>query len=101
MGFTTKDVRGITKYLVDTGIEPTQLRMHISEVPAGGRSHPPHEHAGAEAFYMLEGHATIEVEGEKHALGPNEVIILDGNKPHGLSNAGATPMRYLVISAGH
>lgn len=101
MGFTTKEVRGITKYLVDTGIEPTQLRMHISEIPAGASSHPPHEHAGAEAFFMLEGHATIEVEGEKHALGPNEVIILDGNKPHGLSNAGTVPMRYLVISAGH
>lgn len=101
MGFATREVRGITKYLVDTGIDPQQLRMHISEVPAGGRSHPPHEHAGVEAFYMLEGHATIEVEGEELSLGPNEVILLDGSKPHGLSNAGTVPMRYLVISAGH
>ena len=101
MGFITKEVRGITKYLIDTGIEPQQLRMHISEVPAGGRSHPPHEHAGVEAFYILEGHGTIEVEGEQHSLGPNEVILLDASKPHGLSNAGTVPMRYLVIIAGH
>ena len=101
MGFVTKEVGGITRYLIETGIEPTQLRMHISEVPAGGRSHPPHEHAGVEAFYMLEGHATIEVEGEEYSLGPNEVILLDGAKPHGLRNAGTVPMRYLVIIAGH
>jgi (S)-ureidoglycine aminohydrolase len=101
MGFATKETKGITKYLVDTDIEPQRLRMHLSEVPAGGRSHPPHEHAGIEAFYILEGHGMIEVEGEKHSLGPNEVILLDGSKPHGLSNAGAVPMRYLVIIAGH
>jgi (S)-ureidoglycine aminohydrolase len=101
MGFVTQEVKGITKYLVYTGIDPQQLRMHISEVPAGGRSHPPHEHAGLEAFYILEGHGTIEVEEEKHSLGPNEIIILDASKPHGLSNAGTTPMRYLVIIAGH
>ena len=101
MGFVTQEVKGITKYLVYTGIDPQQLRMHISEVPAGGRSHPPHEHAGLEAFYMLEGHGTIEVEEEKHSLGPNEIIILDASKPHGLSNAGTTPMRYLVIITGH
>jgi quercetin dioxygenase-like cupin family protein len=101
MGFAAREVRGITEYLVDTDIEPTQLRMHISEVPAGGCSHPPHEHAGVEAFYMLEGHATIEVEGEEHSLGPNGVILLDATKPHGLRNAGTVPMRYLVIITGH
>ena len=101
MGFVIKEARGITKYFVDTGIEPEQLRMHISEVPAGGRSHPPHEHAGVEAVYILEGHGAIEVDGETYSLGPNEVMLLDGSKPHGLSNAGTVPMRYLVIIAGH
>jgi mannose-6-phosphate isomerase-like protein (cupin superfamily) len=101
MGFTAKKVNGIAKYLVDTDIDPQQLRMHISKVPAGGRSHLPHEHAGVEAFYMLEGHGTIEVEGNEYSLGPNEIILLDATKPHGLRNAGTVPMRYLVIIAGH
>lgn len=101
MGFETKEAKGITKYLFDTSIKPEQLHLHITELPPGASSHSPHTHAGIEAFYMLEGQATIEVEGEKHSLGPNEVILLDANKPHGLSNASTVPIRYLVISAEH
>jgi mannose-6-phosphate isomerase-like protein (cupin superfamily) len=71
----------------------------ISEVEAGSRSHSSHTHTGVEAFYMLEGHATIEVEDERYPLGPNQVIVLDPSRPHGISNAGSTRMRYMVIIA--
>jgi len=101
MDFSLKDVPGLTKYLADTDVDPHQLRMHISEIAPGARGHAPHAHEGVEAFYMLEGHGTIEVEGERYSLGPNEVILLDASKPHGLANTGTAPMRYLVISAGH
>ena len=101
MEFTTRKVRGIAKYLVDMDIEPQQLHMHVSEIPAGGSPHPPHEHAGVEAFYVLEGNGTLEVAGESHSLSPNEAILLDAGKPHSLINTGTTPMRYLVIIAGH
>ena len=101
MGFTPQDVRGLTKYLADTDVDPHRLRMHISELAPGTRSHAAHTHAGVEAFYVLEGHGTIEVGGESHSLGPNEVLLLDAAKPHGLSNTGTTVMRYLVIIVGN
>jgi mannose-6-phosphate isomerase-like protein (cupin superfamily) len=46
---------------------------------------------------MLEGQGTLEVEGVSHRLGPNECMVLDTTRVHGLHNTGTVPMRYLVI----
>jgi quercetin dioxygenase-like cupin family protein len=98
MGFTLQTVKGLGKYLVDSGIDPQALRMHITEIAPGTSAHAPHTHAGIEAFYVLEGHGTLNVEGESpQSLGPNDVIILNPAKLHGLTNTGDTPMRYMVI----
>jgi len=99
MKFSTVQAKGLAQCLVAESIDPQKLRIHISEVEAGSRSHSSHTHTGVEAFYMLEGHATIEVEDERYPLGPNQVIVLDPSRPHGISNAGSTRMRYMVIIA--
>ncbi|MEZ4658782.1 MAG: cupin domain-containing protein [Caldilineaceae bacterium] len=41
------------------------------------RVHAPHQHGGIEAVYMLEGEATIEIEGESFTLGPGEAVVFD------------------------
>ncbi|MBN1889832.1 MAG: cupin domain-containing protein [Thermoflexales bacterium] len=99
MKFSTVQAKGLARCLVAEGIDPQKLRIHISEVEAGSRSHSSHTHTGVEAFYMLEGQAAIEVEDERYSLGPNQVIVLDPSRPHGISNAGSTRMRYMVIIA--
>jgi quercetin dioxygenase-like cupin family protein len=100
MGFTVQTAKGLGKYSVDSGIDPQMLRMHITEIAPGTSAHAPHTHAGVEAFYVLEGHGTLNVDGEApQLLGPNDVIILDPAKLHGLTNTGGTPMRYMVIIA--
>jgi mannose-6-phosphate isomerase-like protein (cupin superfamily) len=101
VGFLTQEAKGLKQCLVDTGIDPQRLRLHVSEIAPGTSAHAAHTHVGIEAFYVLEGHGTVEVEGESHSLGPNESIILDASKPHGLVNIGTVPMRYLVVIAGH
>jgi putative hydrolase of the HAD superfamily len=97
MSFITREAKGLTKCLVEAGIDPSRLRVHISAVPPGSSSHPPHTHDAVEAFYIFEGRASVLVEGEHHELGPNEVMILDASRPHGMSNAGDTTLRYMVI----
>ncbi len=97
MPFTTRQAKGLAKCLVETGIDPEKLRVHISEIAAGTRAHPPHTHDAVEAFYVLEGHGAVEVGRERQAIGPNEAIILDARVLHGLENTGTTPMRYMVI----
>ena len=100
MGFTVQTAKGLGKYIVDSGIDPQMLRMHITEIAPGTSAHAPHTHAGVEAFYVLEGQGTLNVDGEApQSLGPNDVIILDPAKLHGLTNTGDTPMRYMVIIA--
>ena len=99
MSFTTRQAKGLSRCLVETGIDTEKLRMHLSEIAPGTRSHPPHTHDALEAFYILEGRGAVEVGGERHEIGANEAIILDATVEHGLSNAGDTPLRYIVIIA--
>ena len=99
MKFSDIKVKGLAKCLVAESVDPQKLRIHISEVEAGTRAHPPHTHTGVEAFYMLEGRATVEVEDELHTLGPNEVIMVDASRPHRIFNSGSGRVRYMVIIA--
>jgi len=99
MKFSEIQAKGLAQCLVAASLDPRKLRIHISEVEAESRSHPAHTHAGVEAFYMLEGHATVEVEDERYTLGPNEALALDASRPHGIFNSGLTRVRYMVIIA--
>lgn len=99
MNFLDHHVKGIARCLLDENLHGEPLHVHISEVGPGERSHPPHRHEGLEAFYMLEGEATLEIDGETFVLKANEAAVFDPNKLHGLLNSGLVPMRYLVIIA--
>jgi len=89
--------KGLTKLLTVPGLVPDKLTIHVSEVEPGSRSHPPHTHPGIEAFYVLEGQVTVEVEGELQPLGANESMVIDPTRPHGIFNSGSTRTRYMVI----
>ncbi len=97
MNFSPIAFKGLTRCLIAESIDPNKLRFHISEIEPGTRSHPPHTHAGVEAFYVLEGSGAVEVEGESYVLTSNQAIVIDPARPHGLVNTGSTRMRYLVM----
>ncbi len=99
MGITTREhtVKGVARFLLDNDLEGEPIHVHISEVSAGQRSHAPHRHGGYEAFYMLEGEGTIEIEGESFLLCPNEAMVIDPQKLHGIANYSDSPIRYMVI----
>ncbi len=100
MPFIPENVKGLHQCFVAEGVNPAALRLHISEIAPGTSAHPPHMHAGVEAFYVLEGYGVLSVEGEPpQPIGPNEAIVLNPAKSHGLTNTGNTPMRYMVIIA--
>lgn len=99
MPFTKIEKKGLNACWIQESLTEGKLSVHISEVPAGERAHPPHTHAGVEAFYLLEGNATLELENETQPVAPNEAIILNAEELHGLVNSGDKPMRYMVIIA--
>lgn len=95
--FSVQTVKGVDRLLLADGIHPDRLHIHISEIEAGTRAHPPHIHEGVEAFYVLEGEGTLEVEGAAYPLKANEAVVLDPSVIHGLVNTGTGKMRYMVI----
>jgi uncharacterized cupin superfamily protein len=99
MQFSEINAKGLSRYWVAASLDPQKLRIHISQVEPGSRSHSAHTHTGVEAFYVLEGQATVEVEGELYTLGPNEAFALDASRPHGIFNSSSTRVRYMVIIA--
>lgn len=96
--FSLQKVKGVDRLLVADGIDPERLHIHITEIEAGTRAHPPHTHEGVEAFYVLEGEGTMEVEGDRISLRANEAVVLDPGVIHGLVNTGSGKMRYMVIT---
>jgi (S)-ureidoglycine aminohydrolase len=95
--FREHTAKGIARALFDDELQGEPIHVHISELEPGTRSHPPHRHGGFEAFYMLEGEGTVEIDGETFPLRTNEVAVIDPQKLHGISNASNGPIRYMVI----
>lgn len=99
MSFTERRAKGLSRCLVETGTPAEKLTMHISELAPHTRSHATHTHDAIEAFYVFEGQAIVEIGGERHAVGPNEALILSARTLHGLANPGDVAVRYLVVIA--
>ena len=99
MHFLEQTVKGLSRYLIDEDLQGEPLHLHISQIEPGSWSHPPHTHDGVEAFYVLEGQGTLEIEGAHQLIGAGEAAVFDPTKLHGLLNTGTTPMRYIVIIA--
>lgn len=71
--------------------------MHISEIGPGLAPHEPHEHAGEEIIFILEGTVEAMVGAERTTVGPNTAIFCPEHVLHGICNVGAKPMRYVVV----
>jgi (S)-ureidoglycine aminohydrolase len=99
VSFHEHQAKGLARLLADVDLPPERLRIHISEVGPGERSHPPHQHPGVEAFYMLAGEGTLEIGADRQRIAAGEAIVFDPTKLHGLLNSGDVPMRYIVIIA--
>ncbi|MEA4940616.1 MAG: cupin domain-containing protein [Christensenella sp.] len=59
-----------------------------------------HVHAYArQFFYILEGEALMELNGENHRLRTHEGIEIPPNTPHTMMNPFESPVEFLVISS--
>jgi XRE family transcriptional regulator, regulator of sulfur utilization len=74
-----------------------QLECHVTTVKAGEASHAPHSHAEEELIIVKEGFVESSQNGVSKKLGPGSIIFEASNEPHGLRNAGNTPVTYYVI----
>jgi len=71
--------------------------LKMSIVEPGKSTHAQHHHPEEEFFYILEGTAEFFLDGKTKIAGPNTSFYCPPNAEHGISNAGKTDLKYLVI----
>lgn len=92
------DVLGVT-HVYKALAQETDGAISVWEaaVPPGAGA-PPHSHAGeAEAFYVLEGAATLEVAGETRVLDAGSFVYSPRGVAHAFRNDGDCVLRMLVM----
>jgi quercetin dioxygenase-like cupin family protein len=75
------------------------LAIAESTIPAGAAGPPLHSHAFDEAFYVLEGELTFQLEEEVMTAHSGELIFAPRGVPHTLANQSAEPARFLLVFA--
>ena len=69
-------------------------------LPAGGRRPPAHRHTNcSEAYFVLDGTVSVNVEGADLSLGPESFLLVPRGTAHTFGNSSASPARLLVIHA--
>ncbi len=92
-----KTSMGYQYWFIPQGMLDDGLTVKMSVVAGGSANHPPHKHSGDEIFYVLEGTAQFFLNGKTTTGGPNTSFYCPDNSEHGISNAGKTELKYLVI----
>lgn len=75
-----------------------RMHLHLGRIPAGKESFLPHAHGSQEEFlFILEGTGTMEIDGERAAVGPGDYagFPVDGAVHH-LINTGTDDLVYLM-----
>jgi mannose-6-phosphate isomerase-like protein (cupin superfamily) len=69
-------------------------------LPARGRRPPAHRHTNcSEAYFVLDGAVTVEIEGVEHRLGPRAFALVPRGTAHTFGNSSSSEARLLVIHA--
>jgi quercetin dioxygenase-like cupin family protein len=68
-----------------------------SVVPAGFPGPPLHLHDFDEAFYVIEGELTFQVEDQLVTKGPGELAFAPRNVPHAFANRSGAEARYVLV----
>lgn len=98
MDKTVKTAVGYQYWFIDQNFLEDGLTVKMSVVGPNQATHAPHKHAGDEVFYVLEGTAQFYLNGKTTTGGPNTTFYCpDDGTEHGISNAGNTQLKYLVI----
>ncbi len=74
-----------------------QISIIENTLEAGAPGPPLHHHDFDEAFYVLDGELTFQVEDQLRTAGPGDLAFAPRNVPHTLANRSTTPATYLLV----
>lgn len=94
---SVKTAVGYQYWFIPQGFLPDGQTVKLSVVAPRQATHAPHKHTGDEIFFVLEGTAQFFLNGKTVTGGPYTSFYCPDGSEHGISNAGDTELRYLVI----
>jgi len=69
-------------------------------LPPQGRTPPPHRHAGCdEAYYVLDGKVTFNIDGEERTEGAATFVLVPEGVSHTFGNSSDDPAHLLILHA--
>ena len=71
--------------------------IHVTQLNTGFKSHDPHTHKNEEIILMLEGNAEMQIGEDHQKANPGDVVLLNSNVLHNLTNIGTTNCLYFAI----
>jgi mannose-6-phosphate isomerase-like protein (cupin superfamily) len=71
--------------------------LKMSVVAPHKSTHAPHKHIEDEFFFILEGTASFYLDGKTTVVGKYTSLYCPSNVMHGISNAGDSELKYLVV----
>lgn len=101
------DVSSVEGYRWGSASEGWHLLNHpglsvIQErVPPGDRERRHFHSRARQFFYILEGHAVLDVEGQRFELGPGQGLEVPPETTHQFVNESRESVSFLVISSPH
>jgi quercetin dioxygenase-like cupin family protein len=97
MNKTVKTSAGSQYWFIEQKFLDDNLTVKMSVVAPKQATHAPHKHPGDETFFILEGTAQFYLNGKTTTGGPLTSFYCPVGSEHGISNAGDTELKYLVI----
>ncbi len=87
------------KTLVSGDITPSgSLTMGIAKVPPGEALRE-HRHRQTEIYLVLEGTASITIDGESRPVSAGSAVFIPGNAVHSCENTGSSDLRVTYVFA--
>ena len=72
---------------------------HAEFLPVAPEKLRPHDHAGVEFIYVIDGVLTVHMNGEEHALEAGDAIYFDSTIPHAYRRSGGRKCSAVVVTA--
>ena len=97
--FITKDGSEIRELLAPRNSAIARQSLAEARLPPGA-STTRHFHPLTEAiYYLLEGTALMEIDGERRTVGPGDAIAIPPGQAHQITNTGEVLLRFLCCCA--
>ena len=89
----------IDKKLVYEETGARNLAIWHGEIEQDGVAELHVHEAMEQAFYILDGEARFEIDGEQHKVRKGNLVFIPRNTPHEMTSIGNTALKILIIMA--